>query len=74
MSNYSGNNIETIKFSCIINLFNKLSTLRSRKKTDYLKAFVKILFKNNRRPDFTYSVLRLILPAEDRERGNYGVK
>jgi hypothetical protein len=35
---------------------------------------VKVIFKNNRKPEFTYSVLRLILPAEDRERGNYGVK
>jgi DNA ligase-4 len=70
----SGNTFDTIKFGFLVNLFNKLSTLRSRKKSDYLKMFVKILFKNNRKPDFTYSVLRLILPAEDRERGNYGVK
>ena len=33
-----------------------------------------MLFKHNRKPEFTYSILRLLLPADDRERGNYGVK
>lgn len=65
---------DTIRFSCIVKLFNTLSGLRGRKKFDYLKSFLKVVFKANRKPDFTYSVLRLLLPAEDRERGNYGVK
>ena len=65
---------DTIKFSCISRLFNKLSVLRGKKKTEYLRNFLKVLFKNNRKPEFTYSVMRLLLPAEDRERGNYGVK
>lgn len=66
--------MDTIKFGSIVALFNKLSTLRSRKRSDYLKSFLKLLFRNNRNPEFTYSILRLLLPAEDRERGNYGVK
>ena len=32
------------------------------------------MFRLDRSPAFVYSVLRLLLPAEDRERGNYGLK
>ena len=66
--------LETIKFSIIAGMFNKLSSLRGKKKSDYIRNFLKMLFKHNRKPEFTYSILRLILPADDRERGNYGVK
>jgi hypothetical protein len=48
--------------------------MRGIKKTNYMKEFIKLLFKTNRTPDFTYPVIRLILPADDRERGNYGLK
>jgi hypothetical protein len=48
--------------------------MRGAKKTNYVKDFLKLLFKNNRSPDFTYSIIRLILPADDRERGSYGLK
>lgn len=48
--------------------------MRGIKKTNYVKEFIRLLFKANRTPDFTYSIIRLILPAEDRERGNYGLK
>lgn len=33
-----------------------------------------MLIKDNRKPAFTYNILRLLLPSEDRDRGNYGIK
>ncbi len=48
--------------------------MRGVKKSNYVKEFIKIIFKSNRKPEFTYSIIRLILPSDDRERGNYGLK
>jgi len=36
--------------------------------------FQEFLFKANRKPQFTYSVLRLLLPSLDKERSTYGMK
>jgi len=32
------------------------------------------LFKADRSPSFVYPIIRLILPSDDRDRGNYGLK
>lgn len=48
--------------------------MRGVKKSLYAKEFIKLLFKSNRSPSFTYSVIRLLLPADDKQRGNYGLK
>ena len=48
--------------------------MRGVKKSNYIKEFLKILFKADRTPSFVYPILRLILPGDDRERGNYGLK
>ena len=42
--------LETIKFSIIAGMFNKLSSLRGKKKSDYIRNFLKMLFKHNRKP------------------------
>lgn len=54
--------------------YARLSALRGGKKSRYVVQFLKVLFDRNRTPCFTYSILRLILPAEDTDRGNYGIK
>ena len=30
--------------------------------------------KNNRNPDYIYGIIRLLLPNDDKKRGNYGLK
>eukprot|EP00919_Chromeraceae_sp_WS-2016_P022205 GHVR01052812.1.p1 GENE.GHVR01052812.1~~GHVR01052812.1.p1 ORF type:complete len:147 (+),score=0.97 GHVR01052812.1:1272-1712(+) len=54
--------------------FTRLSATRGQRKSLYVREFLKTIFKNNRNPKFTYSILRLILPNDDKKRGNYGVK
>jgi DNA ligase-4 len=58
----------------IVKLFQKMSSLRGVKKSHYLREFLKIIFKSSREPPFIYSLLRILLPADDRDRGNYGLK
>jgi DNA ligase-4 len=48
--------------------------MRGIKKTNYAKQFVSLVFKSNRKVDFTYPILRLLMPNDDRDRGNYGLK
>ena len=54
--------------------FTFLSEARGGLKSRLTKKFITLLFKKNRRYQFTYSILRLILPSEDKDRGNYGLK
>jgi DNA ligase-4 len=55
-------------------LFTCLSEARGGLKSKLIKKFLTILFKKNRRHQFTYSILRLIVPDDDKDRGNYGLK
>lgn len=63
-----------IKFNTIVRFLNRFSNMRGIKKTNYAKEFIKLLFKSNRSPAFTYPIIRLLLPSEDKDRGNYGLK
>lgn len=55
-------------------LFTCLSEARGGKKSKMIKGFLTLLFKKNRKPQFTHSILRLIIPEDDKARGNYGLK
>lgn len=48
--------------------------MRGVKKSNYVKEFLKILFKADRNPAFVYPIIRLLLPSDDKDRGNYGLK
>jgi DNA ligase 4 len=48
--------------------------MRGVKKSNYAKLFLKILFKADRNPEFVYPIVRLLLPGDDKDRGNYGLK
>jgi hypothetical protein len=48
--------------------------MRGVKKTNYAKEFLKIIFKCDRSPSFLYPIIRLLLPSDDKDRGNYGLK
>jgi DNA ligase 4 len=48
--------------------------MRGVKKSNYVKEFLKVLFKADRTPAFVYPIIRLMLPSDDRARGNYGLK
>jgi DNA ligase 4 len=61
-------------FRTMAKLFTYLSEARGGLKSKLLKKFITMTFKNNRNPDFTFSILRLILPNSDKERSNYGLK
>jgi DNA ligase-4 len=63
-----------MKFDLAIKFFNKFAETKGRDKSKLIRTFIGLLFKDDRRQAFTYSIIRLLLPAEDRERGNYGVK
>jgi DNA ligase-4 len=58
----------------IVKLFQKMSQLRGVKKGKFLREFLKTIFQASRQPAFVYSIIRLLLPSEDRDRGNYGLK
>ena len=61
-------------FRAIAKLFTCLSEARGGIKSKLIKKFITILFKRNRKWQFTYSIMRLILPEDDKDRGNYGLK
>jgi DNA ligase-4 len=54
--------------------FTLLSEARGGLKSRLIKKFITTLFKKNRNYQFTYSILRLIIPNQDKDRGNYGLK
>jgi len=54
--------------------FNLLSEARGGSKGRLIKKFITTLFKKNRKYQYTFSILRLIIPGEDKVRGNYGLK
>jgi DNA ligase-4 len=64
----------TVNFSAIVTFFNRMSALRGVKKSAYVKEFLKTIFKKSRKPLFTFSIIRLLLPGDDKDRGNYGLK
>jgi DNA ligase-4 len=61
-------------FRSMARLFTCLSEARGGIKSKLIKKFITILFKRNRKWQFTFSILRLIIPDEDKDRGNYGLK
>jgi DNA ligase-4 len=63
-----------MRFDTLVKFFIRFSNLRGVKKANYAKMFLGIIFKNNRSPDFAYSIIRLMLPNDDKDRGNYGLK
>lgn len=65
---------KSIKFEVLVKFFNRFTNMRGVKKSTYVKEFLKILFKADRSPSFVYPIMRLMLPADDRDRGNYGLR
>lgn len=55
-------------------LFTALSEARGGLKSRLIKKFLTTLFKMNRKWNFTFSIMRLIVPNDDKDRGNYGLK
>lgn len=62
------------KFDLLCKFFNKYGEAKGKEKTKLAKTFIGLLFKDNRKPEFTYNILRLLFPMEDRDRGSYGIK
>lgn len=58
----------------VVRFFVKFGDSKGTAKTKLARTFVSMLFRDNRKPSFTYNILRLLLPAEDRDRGTYGIK
>ncbi len=67
-------NSKSMKFQVLVKFFNRFSNMRGIKKSNYAKEFLKIIFKSDRSPSFIYPILRLLLPSDDKDRGNYGLK
>jgi hypothetical protein len=65
---------ETIEFRFMAKFFTMISEARGGGKGRLIKKFITTLFKKNRKYQYTFSILRLIIPAEDKLRGNYGLK
>ena len=65
---------KSLKLELLVKFFNRFSNMRGVKKSNYVKEFLKILFRADRSPAFVYPILRLMLPSDDRDRGNYGLK
>ena len=67
-------NKSQIKFKVLTQFFQKTSEIRGKKKTDFVTNVLKnCFFKKGDRLN-SFLILRLILPDQDRERGNYGLK
>ena len=64
----------SLRFDVITRFFNKVLEVRGRDKSKFIKTFTAHLFRTHRNHSYVYGILRLILPGEDRERGNYGAK
>lgn len=63
-----------MKFNLMVKFYNRFGEVKGNNKSKLTRYFINLLFQKNRKPEFTYGILRLLLPAEDRERGNYGIK
>ena len=63
-----------MSLSIVTRLFRCISEARGSQKSRLIKKFLTMVFQLNRNPFFVFSVLRLIIPNEDKERGNYGLK
>ena len=55
-----------MKFDLVVKFYNKFGETKGKDKSKLTRTFLGLLFKENRRPAFTYNILRLLLPAEDR--------
>ena len=63
------------KFQNVVIFFEQVQNFKMKKQKEFIeKFFDEHVLKNKRTPFFTFSILRLILPHTDRDRGNYGLK
>jgi len=53
----------SIKFDLVVKFYNKFGETKGKDKSKLTRTFIGLLFKENRRPDFSYGILRLLLPA-----------
>jgi DNA ligase-4 len=61
-----------MKFIILVRYFQKVGQVRGKKKNEVTQMFFEnFALKEDRHPQYTYTLLRLMMPFYDRDRGVY---